>query len=365
MAACIVWGMLKDSTEPATSGQADEPPQVARVRRTASRIRLRLEADATASRDAKRCAGRRIAFLMARARYLADRREAVPHWVDRAIHDVERVRTAIDSGSRIVALDTGLRNGRFLDEVGVSTWIHGVVETVTYADVAARYRNPDDSRRVMEHPLQVHVKARFGPTELVENARLRELAAEAAEDADLVVFHGAVSDMHALDMTLHAEKVVDTARISRAAYGRSLSLVELCATFGIDGSGNHNSGNDARYALDCALATTVATLPILRERSRVVAQKADVLHDAVMWPTRKPGGIEAAERYVALAESAPWDEPKRGTAAASATWRARLTRLVIDRLSDGQGAGGAAIGTSTPSTGREDISLNERDEKGA
>lgn len=218
-----------------------------------------------------------------------DYREAV------AIHGLDRIRAVVADGGTIAAIDLGYdRDAPYVpgafSEVGIATWTDGRVRTVTLVDEAALHRHPDPTRRILRHPDQGFRPSFHGPDVVAPHAEVWDRAREAYAAADLVLFHSRHADQPRLGLRHDPERVADTECCAWAWFGRKPSLGDLCKAFGIECPGLHNSGNDARYTLDAALAMAAdPCVSLLAERRRLRLEWEAALHRLIMHPVRAPG----------------------------------------------------------------------------
>lgn len=208
-----------------------------------------------------------------------------------ALAMLDRLARAIRKDGTVVALDVGYDRHNAFDEVGISAWRAGVVETVTLVRDDALHRHPDAAERILRHPGQVFRPSLFGPTLRLPAEAVLLTAREALESADVAVFQSASIDLRRLGLSLDPARIVDTAMCGQAwHHGRTPSLADLCARYGFDVAEAHNSGNDARRTLDVALA--MLSDPMhgrLVEQERLRTARDEAHRRMVMLPTRRPG----------------------------------------------------------------------------
>ena len=227
---------------------------------------------------------------------------------------------ALASGGRVTAIDVGASLGWGVDEIGICTRVGDAPPvTLTFHDETAGHRIPGAEPLV---PGTLRRESAFGGTRAVPRRVLLDAAAEAYAAADVVVFHGADADLHRLGIEPDG-RVVDTARCARLWHGRYPSLSDLCGRYGIDASGAHHSGNDARYAMDVAVAMTRdPSLPRLGERLELREARDEARRRLATHPTRKGGrevllaawraADEASMRYKTGSLGPSLSLPRRG-----------------------------------------------------
>lgn len=202
--------------------------------------------------DEMRDRAKRIGALKARAHRLQRfKRETLPI-VSRALDDMSRTRLAVESGANLVAIDVGYREDGPADEIGITWWRAGRVETVNYV--------AED--RVLDRGDLVCL---YGPTVPLPRERMLAVAREAYAGADIPVFHEAGSDLRKLVLVADL-RVVDTVRLGRLWYDWRPSLSELCVRYGIGTDHAHNSGNDSRRTMEVLLRLVRDVPPLQRPR---------------------------------------------------------------------------------------------------
>lgn len=234
--------------------------------------------------DEMRARAARAGFLLDRDRYL---RTGPPRGTARdaeALACLARLSDAVASGLTVTAIDVGSGEALGVEEIGICTLSVGGSTTLTLFDVRAPHRDPAGAPGPRQRtPL-------FGETRAMGRAEILEAARDAYAAADVAIFHSASADLHRLGLEPDPAKVIDTVACSRLWHPQSPSLADLCRRYGIDASGAHHSGNDARYALDAALAMARdPSLPKVAERHRLRVRRDQARRALLMHPTRLDG----------------------------------------------------------------------------
>lgn len=195
---------------------------------------------------------RRIFALKRKARTIERFKEVGRARVMTSLDALERTRKVVSEGGTVVAIDVGFRDPGFAEEVGVTTWSAGRLETVTYVDETRVAQRSD-------------FPSLYGPTRALPYSELMAVGRQAFSDADIVVFHDQHCDLQKLELEPDA-RIVDTMRIGRIWFRRKPSLADLCQRYGLPIEHAHNSGNDSRRTLEALFHLADDELPVMPMR---------------------------------------------------------------------------------------------------
>ncbi len=138
-------------------------------------------------------------------------------------------------------------------QLGIAVWSGGRITTRTYTTPA--------------YDKAVTSPSRFGRERQVSARFLIKLARRLYRIDGVHVFHSGEAEVSRLGFDVRHPRHVDTAQITHGVFlrGQTPSVSRLCDHLGIDPSGAHNAGNDARFTLEILLA--LASTPITRGRA--------------------------------------------------------------------------------------------------
>lgn len=175
------------------------------------------------------------------------RRRVRQHHRRVADHALDLVRRALREGGTIIAYDCEYVSRSPALQLGIAIWSRGRITTRTYT--------------VPSYDKPVTSPSRFGADRYVSEAYLVTLAQRLYRRHAVHAFHGGSAEIAKLGLSGNHPGHVDTSEIGHGliSRGQRPGLAALCRHFGIDPTGHHNAGNDARFTLDVLLA--LAALP--------------------------------------------------------------------------------------------------------
>jgi hypothetical protein len=169
--------------------------------------------------------------------------------VQRLIRARDRSSAALAAGETLATFDVGYTDDGPMEEVGITVLSQKGIRTTNYIvwGFEARWHG---------------IPHRFGDTVMMAADELRALAQETFDAAGLAVFHAAHVDLSKLGLSTGETYYADTASIARLWQPDTPSLDDLCAHYGIDNEGWHNSGNDSRRTLEVLMSQCMDKRPI-------------------------------------------------------------------------------------------------------